>query len=90
MSSQDLSPEEAAEELRKKHHYRQLILTGKLVLPYTSAARLLGPDCLYQLYSRRETKTTRSGKSRPEMVRRPGGKDPSGKGRRKTRGGDRQ
>ena len=47
----DCTPEEAAEELRKKHHYRQLILSGKLVLPYRSAARLLAPDCLYQLYS---------------------------------------
>ncbi len=51
MSYNDYTPEEAAEELRKKHHYRELILSGKLVLPYRSAARLLGPDCLYRLYS---------------------------------------
>ncbi len=89
LSNQDYSPEEAAKELRKKHHYRQLILTGKLVLPYASAARLLGPDCLYQLYSRREAKTTRSGKRRPEAVRHPAGRDANRKGRRKTRRGDR-
>lgn len=40
-----------AEILRKKYHYRQLILSGRLVLPHRRAAELLGPDCLYQLYS---------------------------------------
>ena len=62
MSYLDYSPEEAAEELRKKHHYRQLILSGKLVLPYRSAARLLGPDCLYQLYSGWEPEKSHSRK----------------------------
>ncbi len=55
LNHRDYTPEEAAEELRKKHLYRQLILSGKLVLPYRSASRLLGPDCLYHLYAARDT-----------------------------------
>ncbi len=51
MSHEKLTREEAAEELRKKDRYRQLILSGRIVLPYRSAAMLLGPDCLYHLYS---------------------------------------
>ncbi len=51
MSQEGLTREEVAEELRKKDRYRQLILSGSLVLPYRSASRLLGPDCLYHLYS---------------------------------------
>jgi hypothetical protein len=43
-----------AEILRKKYRYRELILSGKLVLPHRRAAELLGPDCLYQLYGLRE------------------------------------
>jgi hypothetical protein len=43
-----------AEILRKKYRYRELILSGKLVLPHRRAAELLGPDCLYQLYALRE------------------------------------
>ncbi len=51
VSHERLTREEAAEELRKKDRYRQLILSGRIVLPYRSAAKLLGPDCLYHLYS---------------------------------------
>lgn len=47
-----------AEVMRKKYRYRQLILSGKILLPHESAAQLLGPDCLYQLYSVKETETS--------------------------------
>jgi hypothetical protein len=47
----DLTLEEAAEILRKRYRYRELILSGRLVLPHDRAAQLLGPDCLYHLYS---------------------------------------
>jgi hypothetical protein len=42
---------ETAEILRKRYRYRELILSGKLVLPHDRAAQLLGPDCLYHLYA---------------------------------------
>jgi hypothetical protein len=51
MDSGKLSCEEKAEILRKKNRYRELILSGKLSLPHKRAAQLLGPDCLYHLYS---------------------------------------
>jgi hypothetical protein len=51
MNSEDLSCEEKAEIIRKNNRYRELILSGKLILPHRSAAQLLGPDCLYHLYS---------------------------------------
>ena len=54
--------EDAAEILRKKYRYRQLLMTGRLVLPYSRAAQLLGPDCMYQLYRLQGTmKKTRKG-----------------------------
>ncbi len=59
MSREDLTAEDAAEVMRKKHHYRELILSGKLVLPYRRAAQLVGPDCLYHLYSVQGSKKTR-------------------------------
>jgi hypothetical protein len=49
--SEELSSEQKAEILRKKSRYRDLILSGRLVLPHARAAQLLGPDCLYHLYS---------------------------------------
>ena len=62
----DLTNEDAAEVMRKKYRYRELILSGKLVLPYRRAAQLLGPDCLYHLYSVQGSKKThRRGASRP-------------------------
>jgi hypothetical protein len=51
MDSEDWSCEEKAEILRKKNRYRELILSGRLTLPHRSASQLLGPDCLYHLYS---------------------------------------
>lgn len=42
---------EHAENLRKKHLYRSLILSGRLKLRHQSARRLVGPDCAYHLYS---------------------------------------
>ena len=51
VDSKALSRAEAAEILRKKCRYRELILSGRLVLPHDRAAQLLGPDCLYHLYS---------------------------------------
>jgi hypothetical protein len=47
----DFTSEEVAELLRKRNRYRELILSGKLVLPHDRAAQLLGPDCMYHLYS---------------------------------------
>ena len=43
--------DEQAELIRKRYLYRQLILTKKAALRRTSAARLIGPDCAYHLYS---------------------------------------
>jgi hypothetical protein len=54
--SNKLSCEERAEIMRKKSRYRELILSGKLVLPPSRAAQLLGPDCLYHLYSVAKTR----------------------------------
>jgi hypothetical protein len=51
MHPERLSCEDAAEILRKKCRYRELILSGRLVLPHARAAQLLGPDSLYHLYS---------------------------------------
>ena len=51
MDPEKLSCEEKAEILRKKSRYRELILSGKLALSHKRAAQLLGPDCLYHLYS---------------------------------------
>jgi hypothetical protein len=51
MDSERFSCEEKAEILRKKSRYRELILSGRLALPQRRAAQLLGPDCLYHLYS---------------------------------------
>ena len=53
---------EQAEIIRKKYKYRQLILSGKLILPHDEATRLLGPDCAYHLYSLPESK--KSGKKK--------------------------
>jgi hypothetical protein len=64
MNDARLSSEEAAEELRKRYRYRQLILSGKLALPYKRAAQLLGPDCMYQLYSLRESETKKPGRKK--------------------------
>jgi hypothetical protein len=46
---------DAAEILRKRYKYRRLILSGKLKLPHTAAAKLLGPDCAYHLYGLEES-----------------------------------
>jgi hypothetical protein len=64
---EDFTCEEVAEALRKRNRYRELILSGKLVLPHNRAAQLLGPDCLYHLYSlqppQQKPQTRRKGKS---------------------------
>ena len=49
-----------AEILRKKYKYRRLILEGKLVLPHEEAAKLLGPDCAYHLYSLKESSPSKA------------------------------
>ena len=51
-----------AEQIRKKYHYRRLILSGKIALAQKTAARLIGPDCAYHLYSQKESKKSK-GKS---------------------------
>jgi len=38
------------EEIRLRYLYRNLILSGKVRLPFESARRLVGPDCAYHLY----------------------------------------
>jgi hypothetical protein len=63
MADTEFSCEETAEELRKRYRYRQMILSGKLKLPHQRAAQLLGPDCLYHLYSLDE----KGGKSRSRI-----------------------
>ncbi len=51
MREDELTCEEKAEVMRKMSRYRELILSGRLVLPHDRASKLLGPDCLYHLYS---------------------------------------
>jgi hypothetical protein len=58
------SSRDEAEVMRKKFRYRQLILSGKIFLSHERAAQLLGPDCLYHLYSVKETNTTSSQKKK--------------------------
>jgi hypothetical protein len=57
MNDIGFTAEERAEVMRKKSLYRDLILSGRLVLPHERAAQLLGPDCLYHLYSTRRRRT---------------------------------
>jgi hypothetical protein len=45
-----------AEIMRLKYKYRRLIMSGKLSLPYENAAKLIGPDCAYHLYSAHKAK----------------------------------
>ena len=40
-----------AEEIRIRYLYRDLLLRGKLRLPFEAAVRIIGPDCAYHLYS---------------------------------------
>jgi hypothetical protein len=51
MDSEKLSCEERAEIMRKQNRYRELILSGRLILSQKRASQLLGPDCMYHLYS---------------------------------------
>jgi hypothetical protein len=64
MTESRFSSEEAAEELRKRYRYRQLILSGKLTLSHKRAAQLLGPDCLYHLYALEEKKGRSPGRGK--------------------------
>jgi hypothetical protein len=67
MDSKNLSHKEKAEIIRKKHRYRELILSGRLVLRHEKAAQLVGPDCLYHLYSVEKTaKKSANGKPRQQ------------------------
>ncbi len=45
-----LSRTAQAQILRKKYHYRSLVLSGRAPLPREGAVRLVGPDCAYHLY----------------------------------------
>lgn len=47
-------------------------ISGRLLLPFARAAELLGPDCLYHLYSVRAPEDPRAPKARPGSVRRKG------------------
>lgn len=62
MNTENLSLEETAEIMRKKQRYRDMVLSGRLVIPHARAAQLIGPDCLYHLYS--VEKTTKKPKSK--------------------------
>jgi hypothetical protein len=68
MYEANLTCEERAEILRKKYLYRELILSGKIELSHARAAQLLGPDCLYRLYSAEKKKA--SGKRRQRGISR--------------------
>lgn len=46
--------ENYSEAVRKKYRYREMILKRKIGLKPRSAARLIGPDCAYHLYSKKE------------------------------------
>ena len=46
---------EQAEITRLLYKYRRLIQKGMLHLSYQSAAKLIGPDCAYHLYSSGQT-----------------------------------
>jgi hypothetical protein len=63
---QTLSCEEKAEIMRKQSRYRELILSGRLDLPYKRAAQLLGPDCLYHLYSLNHHPGKKTGRRKPK------------------------
>ncbi len=39
-----------AENMRKLHTYRRLILTRRLSLSRSAAVGIVGPDCAYHLY----------------------------------------
>jgi len=39
-----------AELVRRKYHYRRLILCGRMKLPYVMIKPLIGPDCAYHAY----------------------------------------
>jgi hypothetical protein len=65
---QILSCEEKAEIMRKQSRYRELILSGRLDLPYKRAAQLLGPDCLYHLYSLDRHHGKKAGKQKPKKA----------------------
>jgi hypothetical protein len=69
MESERLSCEEKAEILRKKSRYRELILSGRLPLPHNRAAQLLGPDCLYHLYSLSGKRRNSTGKSKVKRTK---------------------
>ncbi len=69
MSSEELTPEEQAEILRKKQKYRELILCGKITLAPDKAAKLLGPDCLYHLYAQWSSRSRQRRKRRKVTAR---------------------
>lgn len=48
--------EHQSEIIRLKYKYRELIMKRKIKLPHNKAAKLIGPDCAYHLYSGFSTK----------------------------------
>jgi len=44
------------EIIRKKYLYRKLIQTGKIIVPRKAAVSLVGPDCVYHIYSVKKEK----------------------------------
>jgi hypothetical protein len=60
MDNGQLIMNDKADGIRRRYHYRRLILTGKVKLSRTLAVRFVGPDCAYHLYR------TESGRCRPK------------------------
>lgn len=59
---------EKAELIRLKYKYRRLIMMGKIKLPPKKAARLIGPDCAYHLYSSYNVKDQENVNSKKEIL----------------------
>ena len=78
MEGEKVTCEDAAEVMRKKERYRQLIFSRRLVLPHRRAAELLGPDCLYHLYSLHESEPSGSNKGKSNRRRRRSAAGPKG------------
>ncbi len=60
-----MSARAQAEMLRIQHHYKRLVLLGKIELPLAMARKLVGPDCAYHLYGRAANGRGRSRRTRP-------------------------
>ena len=53
-----------AEQIRLRYLYRTKLLRGEIKVPLGTAKKLVGPDCVYHLYS---TFETGKGKRKPKV-----------------------